>query len=313
MPICLVIVRPDVEILCLGPALHFYFLTLTLLLAEYGGVVHLAPLRFKLQTKQGLTALDEGALQGHVDVARLDVLENVILLPLEPDVHLVLEVECRLRVVVGSQVDFLTDAPVDGQLDALVEIKCGDGPVALGKPRILRLAVPQAEIEFGGTLRPDLDLIRPEDGLEDLRVDGELWRESAFLLIQLLLHLIPELTQVLIDVVFEKLIQGQMGRIPEIQRVPQPLPHHVLTGGLIVIHPVLDDIGKAEADPSRHLNGVGHIGVMGQRQFDFHRIHLLLRQGCRRHHKAQGGGCRKADTHCAELEIAEGHRVANGQ
>ena len=144
----LVVVGPDIKLLSLGTALYFDFLSLSLLLTEDRGVVNLSPLGLELQTKQGLAALNEGALQGHIDVARFNVLQDVVLFSLKPDVHLVLKVERRLGVVVRSEVDFLANASVNGQLNALVEVKCGNGPVALGKPRVLRLAVAQTEIEL---------------------------------------------------------------------------------------------------------------------------------------------------------------------
>ena len=62
VPVGLVVVRPDVEFLRLGTALHLDLLPLALLLAEDGGVVNLAPLGLELQTKQGLAALDQRAL-----------------------------------------------------------------------------------------------------------------------------------------------------------------------------------------------------------------------------------------------------------
>ena len=148
VPVGLVIVGPDVEFLRLGAALNFDFLALAFLLAEHRGVVHLAPLRLELGAEQRLAALDEGALKRHADVAGLDVLQNVVLLALEPDVHLVFEVESGLRVVVGAEVDLLADAAIDGQLDALVEVECGDRPVPLGKSGVFRLAVAHAEVEF---------------------------------------------------------------------------------------------------------------------------------------------------------------------
>ena len=159
VPVGFVIVRSDVKFLGLCAPLNLDFLALTLLLAEYRGVVHLAPLGLELRTKQRLTALDQRALQRHADVARLDVFQDVILFSLEADVHLVLEVKRGLRIVVGSEVDLVANVAIDGQLNALVKIKSGDGPVALRQTGVLGPAVTDTEIQFGRTLGLDLNLV----------------------------------------------------------------------------------------------------------------------------------------------------------
>ena len=70
-----------------------------------------------------------------------------------------------------------------------------------------------------------------------------------------------------------------MRRVPEVECVSQALAHHVLSGRLVVVHTVLDDIGKTEAHPARSLRGVGHIRTVGKRQIDVHRVrHLILGQ-----------------------------------
>ena len=276
VPVGLVVVRPDVEFLRLGTALHLDLLPLALLLAEDGGVVHLAPLGLELQTEQGLAALDQCALERHVDVARLDVLQDVVLLALEPDVHLVLEVERGLGVVVRSEVDLLSDAAIDGQLDPLVEVEGGDGPVPFGQTRIFRLAVAQAEVELRRTLRPDFNLVGTEDGFEDLRVDRQFRGKASLLLVQLVLHLIPELAEVFVDVVLEELIEREVGRVPEIEGVPQALADHILARRLVVVHPVLDDVGKTEAHATWRFRGIRDIRAVGQRQVHVHRIRCLI-------------------------------------
>ena len=314
VPVGLIVVRPDVEFLRLRPALHLDFLPLSLLLAEDGGVVHLAPLGLELQAEEGLAALNERALQRHVDVARLDVLQDVVLLALEPDVHLVLEVEGGLGVVVRSEVDLFTDAAVDGQLDALVEVKGGDGPVSLGQARILGLAVAQAEVELRRTLRPDLNLVGAEDGLEDLRVDCQLWGKAPLFLVQLVLHLIPELAEVLIDVVFEELIEREVGRIPEVEGVPEALAHHILPRGLVVIHPVLDDVGKTEAHATRRFRGVRDIRTVGKRQVHVHRVgQLILSEDRRGRHPCARQKQGQASPQEAGRGGAGGDRRTHGQ
>ena len=302
MSVGLIVVGPDVELLGLGAPLHLNLFALALLLAEHGGVVHLAPLRFQLGAEQRLTALNQGALKRHADVARLDVFQDVVLLPLEADVHLVLEVECRLRVVIRSEVDFLTDASVDGQLDALVKIKRGDGPIPLGKARVLRFAVPNPKIELGRTLGPDFNFVRSENGLKNLRVHRQLRGKAALLLVDLILHFVPELTDVLVNVVFEKLIQGQERGVPEVQRVSKPLTDDVLPRGLIVVHPVFDDIRKVQADPWRRLHGVGLVRSVGQGKVQRVRPFLLGQQ--RPSHQTEGHGHHPHDH--AKSGLAEG-------
>ena len=264
MPVGLVVVGPNVKLLCLSSPLNFDFLSLSLLLTEHGGVVHLAPLRLELGTKQRLTSLNQRALEGHADVSRLDVFENVVFFPLEPDVHLVLKIESGFRVVVGSQVDFLSDASIDGQLNPLVKIKGGDRPVSLRQPRVFGFAVPHAKIQFRRSLRLDLNLVGTENGFEDFGVNGQLGSKTAFLFIQFVLHLRPELTQVLVDVVLQEFIERQVGRISEVQGVSQPLTHHILTRGLVVIHPVINHVWEIQTDPSRGFRRTGHVPAMRQ-------------------------------------------------
>ena len=155
----LVIVCPNVKLLGLGAPLHFNFLALTLLLAEHRGIVDLAPLGFQLGSKQGLTALDQGTLKRHADVARLNVLQDVVFLTLETDVHLVFKVKCGFRVVVGSKVDFVANAAVDGQLYALVKVERRDRTVPLCKARVFRSAVTHTKVQFGRTLRLDFNFV----------------------------------------------------------------------------------------------------------------------------------------------------------
>ena len=126
---------------------------------ENCGVVDLAPLRFQLGAKQGLAALDQCALQGHADVARFDVFEDVVFFALETDVHLVFKVKRGFRIVVGSKVDFVANAAVDGQLYALVKVKRRDRAVPFCEARIFRSAVAHPKVQFGRTLWFDFNLI----------------------------------------------------------------------------------------------------------------------------------------------------------
>ena len=105
----LVVVRSDVKFLRLGTAFHFDFASFALLLAENGGVVKAPPLRFHLHPKQTLGALNQGTIQRHADVSRLDVFQDVVLLALEADVHLVFKIEQRLRVVLGAKLNLVAD------------------------------------------------------------------------------------------------------------------------------------------------------------------------------------------------------------
>ena len=109
----LVVVCADVELLSLGSPFYFDFLTLSFLLAENRGVVNLAPLRLEFGSKQRLTSLYQRALQRHRDVARLDVLQDVVFFPLKTDVHLIFEIKRGLGIVVGSQVDFVSNAAIN--------------------------------------------------------------------------------------------------------------------------------------------------------------------------------------------------------
>ena len=122
MTICFVIISTDVEFLGLSPTLHFNFTALAFLLAENSGVVQSSPLRFQLQSKQTLRTRDQAAVQRHVDVACFNVLQDVIFLALEPDVHLILEIEQCLSVELGTKLNLVSNFAPKIQLDALVEV-----------------------------------------------------------------------------------------------------------------------------------------------------------------------------------------------
>ncbi len=105
----LVLVRLDIEVGGLCPARHRDILALALLLAEDGRGREPSELQLRLQAEEALAALDQlpGERQAHV--ARLDLLDDVVVVPGEIQFHLVLEIEGGLGVVAGVDLQLVTD------------------------------------------------------------------------------------------------------------------------------------------------------------------------------------------------------------
>ena len=166
VPVGFVIVRTDVELLGLGPSLDLYFTSFSLLLTEDRCVVQATPLGFQLQSKQTLRTRDQAAVEWHAYVPRFDVLQNVVLFTLEPDVHLVFEVEQRLGVELGAEFNLVTNFPAQVQLNSLVKIHRPRPSLALGNPRVFRVVPSVAQRDFRRSLGFDFDFIAAENHLE---------------------------------------------------------------------------------------------------------------------------------------------------
>ncbi len=93
MPIGLVIVRSNIKFLGLRPAFHFDLLSLAFLLRKDGRVIQSSPLCFQFYAKKALAPCDQCSGQGHGNVSRFKILEDVILLALKTNIHLILKVE----------------------------------------------------------------------------------------------------------------------------------------------------------------------------------------------------------------------------
>ena len=204
-----VVVGADVEFLRLGPALHFNLTPLPLLLAEHCGVVEAAPLGLELQTKQTLRPRNQAAVERHVDVAGLDVLENVVLFALEANVHLVLKVEERLGVVLRAEFNLVANLAANVQLDALIEIHRTCAALTFRNAGVLGVVPGVAQGDFSRSLRLDLDLVAPKNHLEELAVDFELGGERAVRFVFLFLEFVPEFGEVAFDVVVQVFVQGE--------------------------------------------------------------------------------------------------------
>ena len=258
----LVIVGADVELLGLGPTLDFDFAPLAFLLAEHRGVVKTSPLRFQLHPEQALGADNQAAVERHVDVPRLDVLQDVVLLPLEADVHLVLKIEQRLRVELGAQLNFVANAPPDVQLDALVEVHGARPALTLRNSWVLGVVPGVAQGDFSRSLGFDFNLVAAENHLEQLAVDLQLGGEGFVGGILLLLELVPEFAQVALDVVVQIFVQRKHAGGAEQERVADGLLHLVHPGNGVVHHAVVEVAGPLQRHPAWKFGRVVRIRVV---------------------------------------------------
>ena len=295
VPIRLVVVGADVEFLGLGAALHLNLTPLTLLLGENGRVVQPPKLRFQLQTKQTLRSSDQRPRQRHLDVPGLDVFQDVVLLPLEPDVHLVFEVKQSLGVVLRAEVNLVADASADVQLNLLIEVKGGDPSLALGNLRVFGLRHVDSKGELGRTLRLDFNFIRPENRLKQLVLDGELGRKRSFCFVFLLLQFIPVFGQIAFHVKIQEFLKGEVGGGAEFNRVPDGLgkdvePCVLVVGGSVlkVVRPIevktrwtlrrVEGILCAERKRQNHLGRIRVLRLGGNRQQPAHQQHRQHRK-----------------------------------
>ena len=258
----LVVVGADVEFLGLGATLNLDFTPLAFLLAEHRGVVEPSPLRFQLDPEQTLGTHNQTAVERHVDVPRLDVLQDVVLLSLEADVHLVLKIEQRLRVELGPQLNLVADASADVQLDALVEVHGTCPTLTLRNPRVFGVVPGVTQGDFGGSLRLDFNLVAAENHLEQLAVDLQLGGEGFVSGILLLLELVPKFAQVALDVVVQILVQREHAGRPKQERVADGLLHLVHPRDRVVHHAVVEVARPLQRHPARKFSGVVGVRVV---------------------------------------------------
>ena len=262
MAVGLVVVGADVEFLGLGAALNLDFTPLAFLLAEHRGVVESSPLRFQLDPEQALGAHNQTAVERHVDVPRLDVFQDVVLLPLEADVHLVLKIEQRLRIELGPQLNLVADASADVQLNALIEVHGTRPALTLRNPGVLGVVPGVTQGDFGGSLRLDFNLVAAENHLEQLAVDLELGGEGLVGGVLFFLKFVPEFAQVALDVVVQILVQREHAGRPEQERVADGLLHFVHPRDRVVHHTVVEVARPLQRHPTWKFSGVVGVRVV---------------------------------------------------
>ena len=179
---------------------------------------------------------------------RFKVFQNVVLLALEPDVHLVLKVEQRLRVVVGSEFDFVADFSTDVELNTLVKIKRGDAALAFGDSGVLGVGDVDAKGEFRRALRLDFDFVASENRLKQLAVHRQFRSEGAFRFVIFGLEVCPIFSQVARDIVVEVFVERQVGRRPVQQGVANALLDAVQPGGFVEDNLVVEVLRPSEIE-----------------------------------------------------------------
>ena len=258
----LVVVGADVELLGLRATLDLNFTPLAFLLAEHRGVVESSPLRFQLDPEQALGAHNQTAVERHVDVPRLDVLQDVVLLPLEADVHLVLKIEQRLRVELGPQLNLVADASADVQLNTLIEVHGARPALTLRNPGVLGVVPGVTQGDFGGPLRLDFNLVAAENHLKQLAVDFQLGGEGLVGGILFFLEFVPEFAQVALDVVVQILVQREHAGRTEQERVADGLLHLVHPRDGVVHHTVVEVARPLQRHPAWEFSGVVGVRVV---------------------------------------------------
>ena len=150
----------------------------------------LAKLQVGTDTEERCGARDERRVGGEAHVTCLQQLDDLILLTVILQLHLLrVEVKGRLRVVVHVQVHLVTNPTVDAQVDLLVEVE-SEGVAAAGRQRrVVDALLVESELQFGRSLRLDLHATRSENLLCGTQVKLHV-REVKLLLLSLLLKLL---------------------------------------------------------------------------------------------------------------------------
>ena len=262
VPIGFVVVSTDVELLGLGPAFHLNFTALPLLLAENCRVVQTPPLRFQFHTKQTLRTSNQAAVQWHADVSRLNVFQDVVLLSLKANVHLVFEIEQRLGVELGAKLNLVSNFAAEVELNPLVKIHRPRPALALGNPRVFRVVPSVAQGDFCRPLWLDFNLIAAEDHLKELAVDLQLRGKSAVRFIFLFLQFVPELTEVTRDVVVQILVQGEHTRRSELEGVADGLLHLIQARDGVVNHAIIEIAGPLQRDAAGEFSRIEQVPIV---------------------------------------------------
>ncbi len=105
MPVLLILVGTDLELLRGGAALHLHILGAGLLLRYHGIHCQLAELEFGVESEELLAALNERGVQRKGDGGSLGQLHYVVFLAFVSELDFVLEVEGGLGVPVDVKVD----------------------------------------------------------------------------------------------------------------------------------------------------------------------------------------------------------------
>ena len=266
----LVLIRLDVEHGGLRTTLGLHVAPLPFLLAEDGRGGEPSETQFGLQAEEALAPLDQGAAQGKTDVAGLDLLDDLVLVTRVVQLHLVLEVEGGLRVVVGVDLQLLTDITHQVQLDPLVEVEGGDAPLIDGDPRILRLADVHPEDDLGRSPGFDVDGITPEDPVEGLATHLDRGDQRLLRALAVLLHTVqPVVVHAALHVVVEVLLQRHAHGRPVIEGAAYGTAHDVLPAFGVVDHFVLDVPWILQVDATRARGS--RCERVGDRELQVHR------------------------------------------
>ena len=173
-----VLVGLEIEFVGLGTAGHRNGFCFRLLLGSDGGHHQFTELELRLHAEQALTTGNQRAVQRQRNITELNQLQDVILLALEFQLHLVFKIEHGLCVVIEVEFDLVADFGKGVQLDILVKIELGDFPLLDRQRRVVVTVVQHTENQFHIAGRADIDGIAAEDALEDVAADMDLGYQS---------------------------------------------------------------------------------------------------------------------------------------
>ena len=164
--VVLVLVRGELERLHVGAARDRLLDRLGVLLGGHGRERERAELEVGAEPEQPLAALDERRRRLEEHVARLDALEDVVVVALVDERHLVLELELALRVVVDVDRQLVADRAGDVEREVLAEVGVdGRAGRRLGGLEVA-LVVADAEVHVRRAVDGQRHLVLPEQGAE---------------------------------------------------------------------------------------------------------------------------------------------------
>ena len=270
----LVVVRLDVEGVGLRASAHLHVAPLALLLAEDRRGGEPAEAQFGLEAEEALAALDQCTVQGQAHVAGLDLLDDLVLVPGVVQLHLVLEVEGGLGVVVGVDLELLPDVAHQVQLDPLVEVEGGDPPLVHRDPRVVGARGVDPEDDLGRPLWTDVDRVPAEDPVEGLAPHLDLGDQPLHAGLGILLHTLqPVGLHGPFQIVLEVLVQGHGHRRAVIEAAAHAAVQDVLARVGVVDPLVRDVVRVLEVDTPGGLTGGGRV-LDRPDQIDFGAVHL---------------------------------------
>ena len=172
--VVIVIVCLEIKFLHLSSALHCNSVRLGLLLRENSVQRKIAEFQFRLDTEQGLTALNKTQRQRKTYVAGFYQLNNIIFLSFVFQLQFVLEIERSFGVVIEIKVDCRSYLSQHIQLKVHIEIQRSRTPLAFAQSKIFVAVVNHSELYLGTSARTYIYVLSSENGFKQFAVHFKL-------------------------------------------------------------------------------------------------------------------------------------------